>query len=38
MGTGSNANKRKGDQPEGLAAKEQRVEDVACEPDQNEDG
>ena len=28
LGTGSNANKRKGDQPEGLAVKEQRVEDV----------
>ena len=31
MGTGSNANKRESDQPEELAAKEPRVEDVAMD-------
>ena len=31
MGTGSNANKREGDQPEELAPKEPRFEDVAMD-------
>ena len=31
MGTGSSANKRKRDQPEEMAAREQRVEDAAID-------
>ena len=37
MGTGSTANKRKSDQPEGATMKEQRVDDIAMG-DQDQDG